>query len=147
MLIDKATLCGLIPHAGAMCLLDCVLSWDEGNILCETRSHCSDDNPLRNADRLASVNLAEYGAQAIAVHGGLMARKQNERTTEGYLAALRDLVLFRDFIDDIDSPLHIQAQRIAAMQGNYLYEFEIRANGELLASGCATIAAKTESQA
>jgi len=144
MLIDRDTLCSLIPHAGRMCLLDSVLRWDDNEILCESGSHLAPGNPLRHDGRLASVHLVEYGAQAIAVHGSLMARQRGDRIIAGYLVALRDLDLQREYLDGIDAHLQIHAQKLAAVEGNYLYNFEVSAEQQILASGRATVAARTE---
>jgi len=38
MLIGKDELCGLIPHAGSMCLLESVLGWDAREIRCSATS-------------------------------------------------------------------------------------------------------------
>jgi len=48
VLIDKAAIRRLIPHAGAMCLLDTVIAWDETSITCETATGViqSDAGPI-----------------------------------------------------------------------------------------------------
>jgi predicted hotdog family 3-hydroxylacyl-ACP dehydratase len=63
----------LIPHAGAMCLIDRVLSWDDKAIRCLTMRHLAPDNPLRREGRLAAVYGVEFAAQAMALHGRLAA--------------------------------------------------------------------------
>ena len=65
----------LIPHAGSMCLLEQVVSWDQQGVVCSTQSHKSLANPLRSSDQLSAVHAVEYGAQAVAVHGGLLAHE------------------------------------------------------------------------
>ncbi len=40
----------LVPHAGAMCLLEQVLYWDESSISCQTGSHRDPAHPLRRAE-------------------------------------------------------------------------------------------------
>ncbi len=67
-------LLSLIPHQGAMCLLDRVVEWDKDRVLLATATHRAADNPLRLDGRLRAVHLCEYGAQAMAVHGGLSAQ-------------------------------------------------------------------------
>jgi predicted hotdog family 3-hydroxylacyl-ACP dehydratase len=62
----------LLPHAGAMCLLDSVLAWDMNSISCSSLSHCLPNNPLRAATGLASANGIEYAAQAMALHAALV---------------------------------------------------------------------------
>ena len=53
-MIDRATIAHLIPHAGSMCLLDEVLSWDEDTISCRSMQHRGPDNPLRQGGRLGA---------------------------------------------------------------------------------------------
>ena len=69
--MGRADIAALIPHAGAMCLLDAVLSWDRTSIACTASSHRAIDNPLAAEGRLDAVCGVEYAAQAMAVHGGL----------------------------------------------------------------------------
>jgi len=64
----------LVPHAGRMCLLQRVLDWDESTVRLATATHRDPANPLRSDGRLRAIHLCEYGAQAMAVHGGLRAR-------------------------------------------------------------------------
>jgi len=139
MLIGKDELCGLIPHAGSMCLLESVLGWDAREIRCSATSHTGTANPLRSNGRLASVHLLEYGAQAMAVHGGLLARESGTRIRPGYLAALRDVMLQQDFIDHITAPLLVHARMIAALTGSFMYRFTISAGNEMLANARATV--------
>jgi len=61
----------LVPHQGTMCLLERVIEWDDRRVVLETATHRSPSNPLRSNGRLRSLALCEYGAQAMAVHGGL----------------------------------------------------------------------------
>ena len=139
MLIEKSELCGLIPHAGTMCLLGGVLDWDEDSITCIATSHLDADNPLRHAGQLASVHLLEYGAQSIAVHGALLARRSGTTQGSGYLAALQAVELQREYLDGITTPLEIRAQRIASAAECLLYSFGISTGPHMLATARATI--------
>jgi predicted hotdog family 3-hydroxylacyl-ACP dehydratase len=56
-----------------MCLLDGVLEWDAQHIVCRASSHRDPANPLRVADTRPAACGIEYGAQAMAVHGALLA--------------------------------------------------------------------------
>ena len=56
-----------------MCLLDEVLSWDATRIRCRSNTHRTADNPLRAHGRLGAACGIEYAAQAMAVHGALVA--------------------------------------------------------------------------
>lgn len=144
MLIGKEELCGLIPHAGSMCLLEGVLDWNTGEIRCSALSHTDPANPLRNSAGLASVHLLEYGAQAMAVHGGLLARKSGTRVLPGYLAALRDVVLQHEYIDHITAPLTIHAQMIATLADSFMYRLSVIAGGIELASARATVISRKD---
>lgn len=139
MLIEKSELCGLIPHAGTMCLLGGVLDWDEDSITCIATSHLDADNPLRHADQLSSVHLLEYGAQSIAVHGALLARRTGNTQGPGYLAALQDVELHRESLDGISGALEIRAQRIATAAECLLYSFGVSTESQVLAKARATI--------
>ena len=139
MLIGKQALCALIPHDGRMCLLEGVVSWNDREIHCVALSHTSADNPLRRDGRLAPVHLLEYGAQAMAVHGGLRAASPDDRAAAGYLAALRDVKLPRQSLECIASPLQVFAQMIAFMDDSCIYRFRISADDVELAHARATV--------
>lgn len=119
-----------------MCLLDSVEAWDESSIRCTTRSHCDPGNPLRNGDHLTALHLCEYGAQAMAVHGGLLA---GGKAAPGVLAALRDVEFAVNRIDDIDESLTVIARKKIAGPTGGLYEFEISAGSRWLARGRVTV--------
>ena len=61
----------IIPHKGAMCLWDEVVDWDAQCIRLRSSGHRHAAHPLRSDGCLRAVHLCEYGAQAMAVHGGL----------------------------------------------------------------------------
>jgi predicted hotdog family 3-hydroxylacyl-ACP dehydratase len=140
-ILPKSDWSALIPHAGAMCLIDEVVAWDEAAIHARTRSHARDDNPLRSDGQLRALHLAEYGAQAMAIHGGLLARAQGAVAAPGYLVSLRDVELAVARIDDIDDALDVHAQRLLAGDGHWQYEFRIEHAGRVLARGRAAVIA------
>ena len=137
--VSRAELEALIPHAGGMCLLESVITWDESQIHCQSETHRKLDNPLRRDGRLAALHLAEYGAQAMAVHGGLLARELGTQAAPGFLASLRNLQLHVDFIDDLARPLDVRATQLMAAESGWTYQFEIEHDGSLLASGRAMV--------
>ena len=61
--LDRAQLAALIPHAGAMCLLDAVVAWDSTTITCLASSHRAADNPLAVRRCLDTVCGVEYASQ------------------------------------------------------------------------------------
>ena len=137
--INKAEIRTLIPHSGLMCLLDSVNEWDDQSIICISNSHRDPANPLHRDGRLSAVHAFEYGAQAVAVHGGLRARSAGVMAPPGYLAALRDARLHVMRLDDVVSPLRIFAQRVFGDAANAVYQCRVSAGDVLLADGRITI--------
>lgn len=126
----------LVPHAGDMCLLDAVTTWDVAQIQCTASGHLSPDHPLRRDGSLAAVHLAEYGAQAAAVHGALLA---DGAPQPGFVAAFRGVKLHVDTVPDA-ALLQVCAARLAGSATAMQYRFSV-ATGDLeLASGRLTVA-------
>src|SRR5215212_1866660 len=98
-MLGREAIAALIPHQGAMCLLDRVVDWDKDHVVLATATHRSAENPLRLDGRLRAVHLCEYGAQAMAVHGGLVARAQGQAARPGWLVSLREVKLNIDFVE------------------------------------------------
>ena len=137
--INKVEIRKLIPHSGLMCLLDLVTEWDDRSIVCISNTHRDPANPLRRNGRLSALHAFEYGAQAVAVHGGLRARSAGVTAPPGYLAALRDARLHVVRLDDIAAPLQICAYRLFSDSANAVYECRALADDVLLADALTTI--------
>jgi len=137
MPLSKAELGALIPHAGAMCLLETVQSWDDTRIACTATSHRELANPLRSHERLHVLCGVEYAAQAMAVHGALS--KGAKDATPGFLAAVRDLVWSVERLDDIAGALSVNAERLIGDDRSVLYAFTVSADGQALLAGRASI--------
>lgn len=145
-MIEHDELCSLIPHSFDMCLLDRVDSWDQDKIVCYSNSHLLQTNPLRREERLSSVHLLEYAAQAMAVHGGLHDREQGLQMTEGYLAALRDVNINIIELDTLQAELKTEANKILSQGGNMIYSFTVSSADATLVSGRATVVAISHKQ-
>jgi predicted hotdog family 3-hydroxylacyl-ACP dehydratase len=76
-------ICARLPHAGRMCLLDRLVAWDSESITCHASSHRDADNPLRSGGRLHAVAGVEYAAQAVALHGSLLAAHDASTARDG----------------------------------------------------------------
>jgi predicted exporter/predicted hotdog family 3-hydroxylacyl-ACP dehydratase len=126
----------LIPHQGAMCLLDRIVEWDDRRVVLETDTHRSAANPLRVADKLRAIHLCEYGSQAMAVHGALQA---GAAATDGMLVSLRSVELTRDWIHDLPSSLRVEAICLHRESSSLQYSFRVTHRGELLAEGRAAV--------
>ena len=135
MSATRDEIAALIPHQGAMCLLDEALRWDDSTIECRTATHRAPGNPLRANGALAAIHLVEYGAQAMAVHGGLLARDKGGKASPGLLVAVRDVKLGVARVDDIAGDLRVRAKKLVANPDGWLYSFEVRTDEKLLASG------------
>lgn len=139
-MLPKTDWAQLIPHAGTMCLLDAVQVWDECTIHAVSASHARMDNPLRGPHGLHAVHLAEYGAQAMAVHGALLARVDGvDVARPGRLVSLREVQLFEEYVDGLDGTLDIHAECLYADDGGAQYTFRIEHRGRLLVSGRAAV--------
>jgi predicted hotdog family 3-hydroxylacyl-ACP dehydratase len=125
----------LIPHGGSMCLLERVVSWDAAQLTAATGSHRHADNPLLRNGSLDSVHLCEYGAQAMAVHGGLLAQQQGQRAAPGFLVSLRDVWLAPVAVQECAGELEVVARRLFGDGSGWQYEFEVSHQSRLLASG------------
>lgn len=130
----------LIPHQGAMCLLDEVVDWSAQAIRARSHSHRRLDHPLRRDGVLRALHLCEYGAQAMAVHGGLIARAAGARAMPGLLVSLRAVELAVARIDDLDGALEVHAERLAAGAHAWQYAFRVEHRGDALAHGRAVVA-------
>ena len=145
-MIKRDELCNLIPHSFDMCLLNRVEFWDKDKIICYSNSHLLKNNPLRREEKLSSIHVLEYAAQAMAVHGGLHNRKQGLEMTEGYLAALRDVKLHLCDLDKLQAELRIEANKILSQDGNMIYAFTVSSTEIELASGRATVIAVSHNE-
>ncbi len=136
---DKETLCKLIPHSGNMCLLDAVEYWDTTSIRCRAGDIHHPNHPLRHQGSISSLAALELGAQAMAVHGGILANTEKLPITPGYLAAIRHANIGLFDLSGITEPLIIQATRLMGDQNAQLYKFNISASGQSLVSAKATV--------
>lgn len=141
-MLGREAIAALIPHQGAMCLLDRVVEWDKEHVVLATSSHLSVDNPLRLDGRLRAVHLCEYGAQAMAVHGGLSAQADGRQPKPGFLVSLRDVKLNVDFVDQLSGELIVIARRLLESAGSWQYSFEVKHGADTLATGRAAIMAR-----
>ena len=137
-MLDHAWIAGHIPHQGSMCLLDQVEAWDQQRIQCRAGSHRAADNPLRAYGSLGAACGIEYAAQAMAVHGALLA-PDGARPKAGYLVSVRGAHFFVGRLDDIAADLQVIATCITHGENNMLYQFSIGVGGRILLEGRAAV--------
>ena len=151
MHLNRAWIESRIPHHGRMCLLDEVIDWSAARVSCRSSTHREADNPLRAYGRLGIACGIEYAAQAMAVHGALVATPSPAdhaplagapaagAPAAGFLAAVRDVRFHSLRLDDVQGDLICDAVRMAGDATTALYEFELRSEAALLLSGRATV--------
>ncbi len=138
-MIAKSDWQSLIPHRDAMALLEDVIAFDDTTIHASAVSHRDPQNPLRSDGVLRAVNLCEYGAQAMAIHGGLLAQRNGQIAAPGFLVSLRAVELHVARIDDLPHDLHVFATQLQGDSSGWQYEFRIEHDGAPLASGRAAV--------
>jgi len=138
-MIGRDEILGLIPHQGAMCLWDEVVDWNATSIRLRARNHRDPAHPLRSNGLLRAVHLCEYGAQAMAVHGGLRARTSGAAVRPGLLVALRGVTLHAARVDDLPDALQCEAEVLVEAETSQQYAFRIHHAGVLLAEGRAAV--------
>lgn len=146
-MLDRAWIAAHIPHQGSMCLLDAVREWSGEAITCTASSHTDPANPLRADGRLGAANGIEYAAQAMAIHGALLAGEGSEggQPRQGYLTSVRSVSLHVARLDDLAGPLDIRAERLSGDGNNILYQFSVGHAGHCLLEGRAAVVLDTAS--
>ena len=132
----------LLPHAGRMRLIDRVTAHDDEHIVCEADSHRAADHPLAIDGVLPAVCGLEYGAQAMAIHGALAARRNGEwgdRPRVGFVVAAHDLSWSVARLDTLPAPLVIEARCEFGGANQVSYTFEVRAGDRSVVRGRASV--------
>jgi predicted hotdog family 3-hydroxylacyl-ACP dehydratase len=132
--LDHAWIAAHIPHQGNMCLLDRVEAWSAQDIVCLASSHRDPANPLRAEGRLGAANGIEYAAQAMAIHGALLAGS-DEPPRQGYLTSVRSVQVHVARLDDLAGELRIEAERLSGDGNHILYQFSLSHAGRCLIAG------------
>lgn len=130
MMPDRARIEQLVPHAGAMCLLDAVTQWDAAQITCRSAEPGA-LHPLARDGVVPAIAAAEYAAQATAVHGALLEHAAQPRA--GMLAKLMDVALHSE--DFPPGAVNVSATLLSRSGGGCMYAFEVGAAGQAIASG------------
>jgi predicted hotdog family 3-hydroxylacyl-ACP dehydratase len=132
MLMDRERIEGLLPHSGAMLLIDGVTAFDENGATCLTERHRDDTNPLRRDGRLSSLHAVELAAQAAAIHGGLM--NQGGTAPLRALAAIRKARFDRARLDDLPGRLTVEAHLVHSDSKAAIYQGRLTHEDEEVAS-------------
>ncbi len=138
-MIKREHIEAMIPHKGDMCLWDEVIDWTGTAIRLRSDTHRDPAHPLRSDDALRAIHLCEYGAQAMAVHGGLRGAAEGGDPKVGFLVALRDVTLQVARIDDLPGVLECEAELLAESAASQQYAFRIVHAGDVIAEGRAAV--------
>jgi predicted hotdog family 3-hydroxylacyl-ACP dehydratase len=140
MMPDRARIEQLVPHAGAMCLLDAVTQWDAAQITCSSHEPGA-SHPLVRDGVVPAIAAAEYAAQAAAVHGALLDGTGQPRA--GMLAKLMDVDLPSACFPPGDGSVTVSATLLSRSGGGCLYAFEVGSRSRPIASGRLIVAFAT----
>jgi predicted hotdog family 3-hydroxylacyl-ACP dehydratase len=135
-MLRREAIVALIPHQGDMCLLHEVLTYDMESITCRAINHRDPGHVLRVGGVLPAVCGVEYAAQAMAVHGALSGSVD---VNPGVLAALRDVSLDVERLDDIAEDLIVSAQKLLDDRTRLMYAFKICAGSHEIIRGRAAV--------
>jgi predicted hotdog family 3-hydroxylacyl-ACP dehydratase len=149
-LLDAGDIAARVPHSGTMCLLQALHESSATHVLCSTMSHRDSDNPLRSAGGLLACNAIEYAAQAMALHGAMMATADDApprgggidegRPRGGRLASVRAVKLHVARLDTIDGPLFVRAELMVGDAAQAMYQFTLHDQQQsAVAQGRATV--------
>lgn len=136
MSLDRRWIEAHLKHAGSMCLLDEVLGWDAAGIRCRAATHRAPDHPLRAHGRLGAACGIEYAAQAMALHGALLAAGEvmpaspgvgHPQTPSGFLASARGVRMRVLRLDDIAADFICTATRVTGDPDAVVYDFSVEA--------------------
>lgn len=154
--LGREQIAGLLPHAGAMMLLDEMLVCEPQRIVCRCDSHRRPDHPMRTDRGLGSASAVEYAAQAMALHAALQASQQvpppnpapsaadrppsaADASPHGVLASVRAVRLNVERLDDIEADLIVTATLHTGDAQSAMYEFSVTADARDLVSGRASV--------
>jgi len=136
MLTDRID--NLLPHVGAMRMIAAVVRWSTEDVECTVLNHCDPANPMRIDGRLPAVCGLEYGAQAMALHGALIAGR-DAKPRVGLLVAAHELAWRVARLDTIAGALTVHARCLLGSPHQVAYEFDLRDGERSLVHGRASV--------
>ncbi len=128
MISDKTEIERMLPHAGAMVLLDEVQECDKQKIVCAANSHLDQANPLMIDGALSVFAGIEYAAQAMALHNFMLAARAGGAPGEarqGVVAVASKLQSFCQRLDLLKDTLVIEVAMIDQTGDSSMYEFKL----------------------
>ncbi|GAB6854110.1 hypothetical protein [Asaia astilbis] len=137
-MLTRHQISDLIPHKGALCLLDRVEAWSQHDITCITNPLARDDNPLRRLDgAIGTATLIEVAAQAMALHSRLIA-ETGTAPRPGFLVSVRDIRLDAPVLNQ-SGDLKVCVRCLRTNDFSARYDFDILREDLSLIRGGATV--------
>jgi predicted hotdog family 3-hydroxylacyl-ACP dehydratase len=116
----------ILPHAGAMVLLDSVQAYDEHSMTVKTTVR--DDGLFGDGQTIPAWIGIEYMAQAVAAQGGMMCYLAHRPIDVGFLVGTRryhsNVPSFQ-----VGTPLTIHVERLVGDQGLCVFSCQISGEG------------------
>ena len=134
---SHAAIEAMLPHAGAMVLVDEIVYADPMRIECATRAHRSPGFPLAVDGRIPALCAVEIAAQAMALHAAVQDPGHEPR--RGRLASLSDVEILHDRLDDQPGPLLIEATLEGTSGRGRAYRFAVASGGTAILRGRALV--------
>ncbi|MBL4762124.1 MAG: hypothetical protein JKY93_05425 [Gammaproteobacteria bacterium] len=135
--MNKQEICSRLPHSGAMCLIDSIVSYDDTCLKCVSYNHHHLNNPLRTAEGLSCIAGIEYAAQAMALHRSFL--RPVGIVENGYLGALRNIKVHQQWLDKEDADLMTEVSLIGSSDKGAIYSFLLLIKDIEIISGRITI--------
>lgn len=140
-MLDQQQIAKMLPHAGDMCLLSKVLTWDAEQLTGLAVDLNFKNNPLLCDAELFSITGVEYAAQAVAVHAGLAS---GQTSGEGYLVQIKNINIHKPKLSS--EPIKVAVYKQALQPYSMIYDFKISESAELIIEGTLMIALKTQGE-
>ena len=126
----------LLPHGGAMVLIDEVLEASEGGIV--ARVTLRPTSLFVHGDQVPAIVAIEYMAQTIGAYAGLRARAAGGPPRIGFLLGTRELTLDVDAFA-VGDELTIEASHVFGDDQVGSFQCEVRRAGRTLASALVNV--------
>lgn len=136
--LDHHAIAALIPHGPSMCLLHRITAWDEQTIYGESvfdETLFSPDapHPLADQNGLSSWCLIEYGAQAAAVHAGLL-HSGLGAARPAYIGAVKSVSITQPYVIP-RTPIKIVATCLMNSANGAIYEISATQSAKVILHG------------
>lgn len=137
-MLDTAELYHSLPHGDDMRLLDRVVHFDADSIRCMANSHRDRENPMRIDNSLPILCGLEYAAQALALHGVLVASRSPDivlNRDQIFIVMVKGVSCRVDRLDVYDAELQVNGRIVFRQNAAAVYDFSLEADGDILIEG------------